>query len=33
MMMGFLSKTTHRRWLAAIFGLLLFAGILVWLSD
>jgi hypothetical protein len=31
MMLGFLSKPAHRPWLAAIFGLLLLAGLLVWI--
>jgi hypothetical protein len=32
MLIGFLSKPAHRPWLAAIFGLLLVAGVIVWLS-
>ncbi len=31
MMMGFLSKPAHRPFLAAIFGLLLLLGLLVWI--
>jgi MYXO-CTERM domain-containing protein len=31
MMLGFLSKPAHRPWPAAIFGLLLLAGLLVWI--
>ncbi len=31
MMLGFLSKPAHRPLLAAIFGLLLLLGLLVWI--
>ena len=31
MLIGILSKPAHRPWLAAIFGLLLVAGVALWL--
>ncbi len=32
MMLGFLSTPEHRPWLAAIFGLLLLLGLLIWIA-